>query len=189
MKSLRKLQHQLNFDEEERNQYYYSFEQKEDLDDTEAIAQSVEKLKLNHLRKNFAHKAEDFLMEYNIELEMALQDCITQHQNLIKICEMLEQLYNPIVLVKSIQITLQLCNLAYVSTKVWDSFYKLNALMSIPMQFTKCEKIVIANCYQILLPGCIIAFAKHKSFDILVHDPWRSACLWICWKLDKGTGR
>lgn len=104
------------------NQYYYSFEQKEDLDDTEHLGRAVKELQLN-LKTNRRHdihrRADDnFLMEYNDELELALRDCITHHQNIIEICAILERLYNPIVWVKSLQVTLQICNLAYVATKV-----------------------------------------------------------------------
>lgn len=71
------------------------------------------------LRKGSLHaNAQDFLTEYNDEMMLVLRECIDQHRNLMRICYLLEQLYNPIVLVKSLQITLQVCNLAFVSTKV-----------------------------------------------------------------------
>lgn len=85
----------------------------------EGLARGLEMLQLN-LKRNSSNKRplDAYLMDYHDELAVTLRDCIIHHQNLIKICLMLERLYNPIVLVKSLQITLQICNLAFVSTKV-----------------------------------------------------------------------
>lgn len=109
--------------DEERNQYYYSFEQKEDLDDIEGLARDLEVLQLN-LKQNRSNERliDAYLMDYRDELAVTLRECIIQHQSLIKICGLLERLYNPIVLVKSLQITLQVCNLAFSSTKVYSLF-------------------------------------------------------------------
>lgn len=105
------------------NQYYYSFEQKEDLDDNENLAKVLKEMQTKLKRNRLYGRHDDrFLMEYQDELALALRDCAVHHQNLIKVCGMLERIYNPIVLVKSLQITLQICNLAYVATTV-RSFY------------------------------------------------------------------
>ncbi len=106
-------------DDEEKNQYYYSFEQMEDLDDGESLALALKDLKIKLNRHHQKGKSTDtFLKEYEDELALALRECIIHHQNLVQVCTMLESFYNPIVLVKSLQVTLQICNLAYVSTTV-----------------------------------------------------------------------
>lgn len=55
---------------------------------------------------------------WNTRMAMALRECIVHHQHIVQVCNILERFYNPIVLVKSLQVTLQICNLAYVATKV-----------------------------------------------------------------------
>lgn len=107
-------------EDEERNQYYYSFEQKEDLDDDKSLAQVLKDMKMK-LEKNRTNgkSTDQFLAEYQKELAFALQECIIHHQNIIRVCGMLENLYNSVVLVKSLQVTVQICNLAYVATKVY----------------------------------------------------------------------
>lgn len=107
-------------DDEEKNQYYYSFERKEDLDDDdESLAMAIKEMKNKMKRNRLDGKSTDtFLKEYEDELAVTLRECIIHHQNLVQVCTMLESFYNPIVLVKSFQVTLQICNLAYVSTTV-----------------------------------------------------------------------
>lgn len=57
-------------------------------------------------------------MEFNEELTDALRDCILHHQEILKFCIMLENFFHLFVLVKSIQITSQICSLAFVASKV-----------------------------------------------------------------------
>lgn len=114
------MQSKINFDEEEVNQYFYSFEQDEDLTDEDgslALVLRDMQLKLKE-RRRAGKSTNGFLTEYEDELGFSLKECIVHHQNIVKICGLLEQFYNPVVLVKSLQVTLQICNLAYVSTTV-----------------------------------------------------------------------
>lgn len=116
---LRKLQSEIDFDDEELNQYYYSFERKDDLDDDENLATILNEMKMKLKKNRLDGKSEDsFLTEYQDELALALHECVVHHQKLVEICGMLERFYNKIVLVKSLQVTLQICNLAYVFTTV-----------------------------------------------------------------------
>lgn len=115
----RKLKAKINPDDEVQNQFYYSFEQDEDLDDDDVLASVLEdmnsKLKRNRL---YRRPNDTFLTEYEDELASALRECIIHHQHLVKVCGLLESFYNPLVLVKSLQVTLQICNLAYVNSTV-----------------------------------------------------------------------
>lgn len=114
--------------DEESNQYYYSFEQKEDLDDDESLAEMLKEMEMKLKRNRLTGRSDGtFLQEYQDELAVTLHECIVHHQNIIKVCSMLEQFYNPIVLVKSLQSTLQICNLAYVATTVrlFDRYCKV----------------------------------------------------------------
>lgn len=115
----RNLQNKINFDDEEQSQYYYSFEQKEDLNDDGNLVTVLNEMK-SKLERNPLNRrsTNEFLTEYQDELALALRECIVHHQNIIKVCGMLERFYNLIVLVKSLQVTLQICNFAYVSTTV-----------------------------------------------------------------------
>lgn len=121
VKFFRNLQDKIDLDDEEWNQYYYSFERKEDLDDddgslTMALREMRTKLKSN--RFNNGRPTVSYLTEYQDELGLSLKECIIHHQNIVKMCGMFEAFYNPIILVKSVQVTLQICNLAYVATTV-----------------------------------------------------------------------
>ncbi|XP_037045713.1 putative odorant receptor 85e [Bradysia coprophila] len=121
---LKAFQNQILMDDEERNQYYYSYEQREDLDDDESTSLDFKEMeaRLKGTRFSDNRATDTFLTEYQNELSVALRECIIHHQNLVKVCGMLEWFYNPIVLVKSLQVTLQICNLAYVSTTTTSSF-------------------------------------------------------------------
>lgn len=89
------------------------------MDDDVYLAKALNEMEMKVKRNRLNGKSnEEFLTEYQDELALALRDCVIHHQNLINICGMLERFYNPIVLVKSLQVTLQICNLAYVSTTV-----------------------------------------------------------------------
>ena len=61
---------------------------------------------------------QQFLTEYQDELAVALRDCIQHHQMLMQFCKMLEHFLNPYILVKSLQLTFQLCNLSFTLLKV-----------------------------------------------------------------------
>lgn len=55
------------------------------------------------------------------KLNEALCECIRHHQMIIKSCELLENISSPFILIKSIEISLQLCVLA-LTLKVNEKF-------------------------------------------------------------------
>lgn len=62
--------------------------------------------------------SDTYLMDYYKELHICLKDCINHHQMLLNCCYELEQFFSPIIFVKSLQITSQICNLTYIAYKV-----------------------------------------------------------------------
>lgn len=57
-------------------------------------------------------------MEYANELSIALKACIQHHTIILKACKLTEQFFSPILLVKSLQVILQICNMAYAASMV-----------------------------------------------------------------------
>ncbi|KAJ6627578.1 Odorant receptor 83a, partial [Pseudolycoriella hygida] len=162
---LRNLQNKINLDDEEVSQYYYSFERKEDLDD-ENLVGILKEMKTKLRRNRLNGRADStFLTEYEDELALALRDCATHHQNLIQISGMLERFYNPIVLVKSLQVTLQICNLAYVSTNTTSSL----------MQNINYLEYLFLTLFDIMIFGYAGNWIKEQSIrvgDAALRSPW-----------------
>lgn len=84
-------------EKEELNQYFVSQEVFENLDNI------VEQL----VKKNLKNATKD-----------ALNECIRHHQAIVKVCSLLEEFYNPFCLFKSLQMTIELCFLVFVSVNV-----------------------------------------------------------------------
>lgn len=57
-------------------------------------------------------------MDLNEEINVALADIIQHHQMIIQVCHMLEDITSPFILVKSIEISFQICVLALTFMKV-----------------------------------------------------------------------
>lgn len=51
-------------------------------------------------------------------LHESLVECVRLHRFIIESCDTLEELFNPYCLIKSLQITLQLCLLVFVGVAV-----------------------------------------------------------------------
>ncbi|KAI8121869.1 Odorant receptor 85e [Lucilia cuprina] len=95
-KYLQKLQSQLlQGEDDELNQYVYSKEYLTDL----SVFGSKEVRQKNSLQK---------------VLHESLVECVLLHKFILKSCDALEDLFNPYCLIKSLQITLQLCLLVFV---------------------------------------------------------------------------
>lgn len=56
-------------------------------------------------------------------LHDSLIECVRLHRFILKSCDTLEELYNPYCLIKSLQITLQLCLLVFVGVAVGLYFH------------------------------------------------------------------
>lgn len=61
---------------------------------------------------------DNYQMELVDELSEALADCIQHHQRIIECCNQLNYLCSPFALVKSIQISFQICLLSLTFLKV-----------------------------------------------------------------------
>ena len=96
----RKLQFELLVNgNDELNQYVYS---KEHLTDLNVFAPHY-----NHYGKPL-----------RIALHESLVECVRLHRFILESCDTLEELFNPYCLIKSLQITLQLCLLVFVGVAV-----------------------------------------------------------------------
>lgn len=57
-------------------------------------------------------------MDYHRELNHCLKQCIFHHLLILDCCAEMETYFSPVIFIKSLQITSQICNLMYISTKV-----------------------------------------------------------------------
>lgn len=57
-------------------------------------------------------------LEFRAEINEALLDCIKHHYVIIQATKMMEEFTNPYVFIKSLQVTFQVCNLAFTLLKV-----------------------------------------------------------------------
>lgn len=105
-------------DDEEVNQYFYSFESLEDLDDTFANNKSIglsENTNESIVReKNY----ETLVHNMDNEILIELIDCIQHHQLLIHYCKLMKNHFSVYIVAKSIHSSLQLANLTFVLIKV-----------------------------------------------------------------------
>uniref|UniRef100_A0A1A9W482 Odorant receptor n=1 Tax=Glossina brevipalpis TaxID=37001 RepID=A0A1A9W482_9MUSC len=92
-----------NDNEDELNQYLYSTEY---LSDLQHLSQQV----LNKRGKSFKQCMHEALIE-----------CVHLHQFILKACDTFEELFNPFCLIKTLQVTLQLCLLVFVGVEVSNS--------------------------------------------------------------------
>lgn len=129
----RKIQNEMDTENEELNQYYLSYEFKETIDKHLLNEEQNNCCKQIVSKQSYSNR-DTFLMEYNTELNMTLIDCINHHQIITKFCELIEDFFSSFVLVKSIQLTLQICNLAFTATMVNKR--------SLVLQFT-CMRVLI----------------------------------------------
>lgn len=102
----------------EANEYYYSFEIEENLDDLDYLKMQINKEIRPALVSNRGRPDDNYLNEYQHELFVALRSCIHHHNVLLEMNKLMENFFNPLILLSSFQATLQICNLAYVSSKV-----------------------------------------------------------------------
>lgn len=59
-------------------------------------------------------------------LHKSLQECVQLHLFILRSCDTLERLFNPYCLIKSLQITFQLCLLAFVGVAVCQKMLSLD---------------------------------------------------------------
>lgn len=133
----RKLQNKYDPEEEELNQYRFSTESLDTLIDNHYVCSERKKhqypqRQLNiHLfysisiffnsinvhsryRNAFSAGANDIsFKDLQHELSVALRDCVRHHYDLIQASKMLEEYFSPFNFIKSLQVTLMLCNVAY----------------------------------------------------------------------------
>uniref|UniRef100_A0A1I8NX59 Odorant receptor n=2 Tax=Stomoxys calcitrans TaxID=35570 RepID=A0A1I8NX59_STOCA len=92
-------------------------------------------------------------MTHNANLGQALHDslveCVHIHQFILQSCDTLEMLYNPYCLVKSLQITLQLCLLAFVGVAGERSAMRAINLVQYLM-LTLSELLMFTYCGEML---------------------------------------
>lgn len=108
------------------NEYYYSYEQSEDLTDLKFITGARNKelslaplLANGQIRKLGQGRIGDtYLMDYSHELALALRSCINHHKIIVKAHSMMEDFLNPLLLCASFQAPLQICTMAFTLTKV-----------------------------------------------------------------------
>lgn len=70
-----------------------------------------------------------YLMEFNDEMHVALADIIQHHQLIIKVVSNLEDIASTFILVKSIQISFQICMLALTFIKVNEINPRINGML------------------------------------------------------------
>lgn len=86
------------------------------LDDVDANCEEARNLP--SAPKIFGLPQDNYLPEFRNELAIALTDCIKHHEMIIECSRMLEDFISTLVLVKSLQMTFQFCNLLYTFLSV-----------------------------------------------------------------------
>ncbi|CAD7092714.1 unnamed protein product [Hermetia illucens] len=141
---LRGKQLAVDKEKEELNQYFVSKETFENLDN----------LDQRLVKRNLRNATKD-----------ALNECIRHHQGIVKVCTLLEEFYNPFCLVKSLQMTVQLCFLVFVSVNTTASVLKsLNLAQYLFM--TLCELFIFTYLGQVLKVQSL------KTADALFRCDW-----------------
>lgn len=104
-------QRHVQLTDSELNQYFFNDDQMEDLDqtDTDTTPESDS-------HANDCHRA----------LHASLVDCIHHHQMLLEFSKQLDTLLSPVIFAKWFQITTQICNLTYLSTKVCSCDFSMH---------------------------------------------------------------
>lgn len=79
-------------------------------------------------------------MDLNDEMHVALADIVQHHQLIIKVCHMLEDIASTFILVKSIQISFQICMLALTFIKVSNLYKNLNENSRVNINFRPSDR-------------------------------------------------
>lgn len=114
------MQLEIDFEKEEINQYFLGSEIMDNVMQNSALwkGEMIRRLSCRTTASTNIRSEDTYLMEFNEELTEALKDCVRHHQMLIAFNKMIENFFNVFFLFKSIQTSLQLCNIFYTFIKV-----------------------------------------------------------------------
>lgn len=101
-------------DEAQKSNFYICSEKPDDQFETYLLRP---KCPARHTKRRYGPN-DTYQMELVPDLERALNDCIRHHQVIVECCKKLEDIASPFVLVKSIEISFQICILALTFMKV-----------------------------------------------------------------------
>ncbi|XP_037922954.1 putative odorant receptor 85e [Hermetia illucens] len=144
VKILRGKQQSVDKEKEELNQYFVSQEVFENLDNI------VEHL----VKKNLKNATKD-----------ALNECIRHHQAIVKVCSLLEEFYNPFCLFKSLQMTIELCFLVFVSVNTTTSVLK-------SLNFAQYLFLTLCELFIFTYLGQVLKIQSLKTADALFRCDW-----------------
>lgn len=87
-------------------------------EDDELNQYAVSKENLVNLQVFALNRNRNRPQSLKVALHESLVECVQLHQFILESCNTLEELFNPYCLIKSLQITFQLCLLAFVGVAV-----------------------------------------------------------------------
>lgn len=108
--------------------------------------------------------SDTYLMEFSHELALALRACIHHHNIIMRAYEMMENFLSPLILLASFQATLQICNLAYVSSKP--------ATLQETVQNVQYLALTLIGLMIIGYAGNCIKFESNRLTFALARCPW-----------------
>ncbi|CAD7092713.1 unnamed protein product [Hermetia illucens] len=144
LKTKKGKQQSVDKEKEELNQYFVSQEVFENLDNI------VEHL----VKKNLKNATKD-----------ALNECIRHHQAIVKVCSLLEEFYNPFCLFKSLQMTIELCFLVFVSVNTTTSVLK-------SLNFAQYLFLTLCELFIFTYLGQVLKIQSLKTADALFRCDW-----------------
>lgn len=113
-----------------------------------------------------ARKPQDnYLLDFEHELNGALRDCILHHQTLVTFSEMIEEFFNFFILTKSLQSTFQLCNIFFTILKTKATL----------IQYINYGSYFVLSCldlYQMCYFGEALKRQSSKIGTALFRCPW-----------------
>lgn len=163
----REQKRRYNFDEEELNQFYLDAEMLDDvvMNCAQALPKLKTKNKPNAPTAGPRKPQDNYLLDFEYELNEALRNCIQQHQELMTFSEMLEDYNNFFILWKSFQTTFQLCNIVF-------TIIKTDATLIQYINFVGYIILSLMDLFQMCYFGEILKQQSSKVGTALLRCPW-----------------
>lgn len=119
-----------------------------------------------HLHKKRTGPNDTYLMELVPDLEEALNECIRHHQAIVRCCDKLEDVASPFILVKSIELSFQICILALTFMKSTGTSMVENLNIIQYLMLTLIDLFIVSYM------GQVIQNQSVRVRDFLFETPW-----------------
>lgn len=101
-----------------------------------------------------------------------MKECVKHHHAILNVCLAMENFFNPYCLIKSLQITFQLCFLLFISVNVRHSERQKQLFMNIYILLSSCNRVQLSLFQQsttsILRNINLIQYVSLTSMELLI---------------------